>query len=141
MNDLLPPSGSGSTRLGAAVAIPGTIPNQVLTKGLLKTGNGGDLRFGHPGVVFKLHTEPTLDRDPNRISFRTLNFPRTARIICDGTIHIRERHRGDCVSWKEADKYTALAFFMLGDNISVQRYCIIFAHIGTTCAEIRIVAH
>ena len=113
--------GSGSTCLGAAVAIPGTIPNQVLAKGPLKAGKGGDLRFGHPSGAFTLHIEPNLDKDLNKISYKTLNFPRTARIICDGTIYIKESHRADSVSWKEADTYTASSFFMLGDNISVQR--------------------
>ena len=113
--------GSGSTCLGAAAAIPGTIPNQILAQGPFKSGKGGNFRFGHPGGTFTLHVEPTLDRDITRIRYKTLNFPRTARIICDGTVYIRERHRADTVSWKEADTYTASSFYMLGDNISIQR--------------------
>ena len=113
--------GSGSTCLGAAVAIPGTIPNQVLSERPLKAGKGGDLRFSHPSGAFTLHTEPNLAKDPNKISYTTLNFPRTARIICDGTIYIKESHRANSVSLKEANTYTASSFFMLGDNISVQR--------------------
>jgi hypothetical protein len=96
-------------------------PGQVLTQWSLKAGKSGDLTFGHPSGTFMLHAEPNLDRDPNKITFKTLSFPRTARIICDGTMYIRERHRADTVSWKEADTYTASSFFMLGDNISVQR--------------------
>jgi hypothetical protein len=62
--------GSGSTCLGAAVAVPGTIPNQALAQGPLKSGKGGDLTFGHPSGEFTLHTEPNLDNDPNKISYR-----------------------------------------------------------------------
>ena len=112
--------GSGSTCLGAAVAIPGTIPNQVLGDGPLRSGKGGNLRFGHPSGEFSLHAEPILDEDPDKISYKTLNFPRTARIICDGTVYIKE-NRGKNVTWQEADEYTASSFFLLGDTISVQR--------------------
>jgi 2-methylaconitate cis-trans-isomerase PrpF len=112
--------GSGSTCLGAAVAIPGTIPNQVLADGPLKSGKGGDLTFGHPSGEFTLHTEPNLDKDPDKISYKTLNFPRTSRIICDGSVYIKE-NRANGVTWEEADEYTAASFFMLGDTISVQR--------------------
>jgi len=112
--------GSGSTCLGAAVAISGTIPNQVLGDGPLKSGKGGDLTFGHPSGEFSLHTEPILDKDPDKISYKTLNFPRTARIICDGTVYIKE-NRGKGWTWEEADEYTASSFFLLGDTVSVQR--------------------
>ena len=112
--------GSGSTCLAAAVAIPGSIPNQVLGGGPLKSGKGGDFTFGHPSGKFALHTEPILDKSPGKISFKTLNFPRTARIICDGTVYIKE-NRGKGWTWEEADDYTASSFFMLGDTVSVQR--------------------
>jgi len=113
--------GSGSTCLAAAVAIPGTIPNQVLGNGSLKSGKGGDFTFGHPSGKFGLHAVPILDHDPNKISYKTLNFPRTARIICDGTVYIKQTRPADNVSWVEADEYAASSFFMLGDTISVQR--------------------
>jgi 2-methylaconitate cis-trans-isomerase PrpF len=113
--------GSGSTCLGAAVAVPGTIPNQVLADGPLKSGKGGDLRFGHPSGEFTLHSEPNLDKDPNGITYKALSFPRTARIICDGTVYIKEGRRSAQATWTEADEVTAASFFMLGDNISVQR--------------------
>jgi hypothetical protein len=82
---------------------------------------GGDLRFGHPSGEFTLHTEPNLDKNPNGITHKTLSFPRTARIICDGTVYIKEARRSAQATWTEADEVTAASFFMLGDNISVQR--------------------
>jgi len=112
--------GSGSTCLAAAVALPGSIPNQVLADGPLKSGKGGDFTFGHPSGDFTLHTEPVLDKDPNKIRYKTLSFPRTARIICDGTVYIKEGSRSPQLTWTEADEVTAASFFLLGDNISVQ---------------------
>jgi 2-methylaconitate cis-trans-isomerase PrpF len=113
--------GSGSTCLSAAVAIPGSIPNQALVDGPLRSGKGGDFTFGHPSGRMTFHAEPILDQDPNKTGYKTLNFPRTARIICDGTIYIKEGHRSDHAAWTEADDYTAASFFLLGDTVSVQR--------------------
>jgi hypothetical protein len=113
--------GSGSTCLGAAASIPGTIPNRVLADSSLKSGMGGDLSFGHPGGKFTLHSEPNLDPDPNRIAYRTLSFPRTARIICDGTVYMKAAHRSARATWTEVDEVDAASFFLLGDSISVQR--------------------
>ena len=50
-----------------------------------------------------------------------VHFPRTARIICDGTVYIKAGHRSADTTWTEADEVTAASFFMLGDNVSVQR--------------------
>jgi 2-methylaconitate isomerase len=111
--------GSGSTCLAAAVAIPGSIPNQVLGAGLLKSGTRG-LHVRPPSGDMTFHTEPILDKDPGKIGYKTLTFPRTARIICDGTVYIKE-YRANGVTWHEADDYTAASFYMLGDTISVQR--------------------
>jgi 2-methylaconitate cis-trans-isomerase PrpF len=113
--------GSGSTCLAAAVAIPGTVPNSVLGAGSLKSGTGGDFKFGHPSGTFGLHSQPNLDADPNKCSFKVLHVPRTARIICDGTVYIKEQHRSDQVTWSEADDYTAASFFMQGDHVSIQQ--------------------
>ncbi len=113
--------GSGSTCLSAAVALPGSIPNLVLGGGPLKSGAGGDFTFGHPSGTMTFHTEPVLDKDPNKVSYKTLNFPRTARIICDGTVYIKEERLSTQAPWKEADEVTAASFFLLGDTISVQR--------------------
>ncbi len=112
--------GSGSTCLSAAVALPGSIPNQVLGEGPLKSGTGGDFTFGHPSGTMTFHIEPIVDKDPNKIGYKTLNFPRTARIICDGTVYIKEAHRSAQAKWTEPDEVTAASFFLLGDNISVQ---------------------
>lgn len=113
--------GSGSTCLSAAVAIPGSIPNRVLGDGPLKSGKGGDFTFGHPSGKMTFRTEPILDKDPNKIRYKTVHFPRTARIICDGAVYIKEGHRSADTTWTEADEVTAASFFMLGDNVSVQR--------------------
>jgi hypothetical protein len=113
--------GSGSTCLGAAVSIPGTVPNRMLADSPLKSGMGGDFRFGHPSGNFTLRSEPNLDADPNKIAYRTLNFPRTARIICDGTVYIKAAHRPAEATWTEVDQVDAASFFLLGDSISVQR--------------------
>ena len=86
----------------------------------VKSGKGGDFTFGHPSGKFSLHTEPNLDKDPNKITYQALNFPRTARIICDGAVYIKESRR-KTVRWEEADDYTASSFFLLGDTVSVQR--------------------
>jgi hypothetical protein len=67
------------------------------------------------------HTEPILNNDPNKIGYKTVNFPRTARIICDGNVYIKEGHRSAHATWTEADEVTAASFFLLGDNVSVQR--------------------
>ena len=93
----------------------------MLRDGPLKSRTGGDFTFGHPSGTMTFHTEPILDKDPNRIGYKTLNFPRTARIICDGTVYIKESHRSAQAAWKEPDEITTASFFMLGDNISVQR--------------------
>ncbi len=58
----------------------------------LKCGSGGDFTFGHPSGEITFHTEPKLDEDPNKISYKTLTFPRTARVICDGTVYIKKHH-------------------------------------------------
>jgi len=111
--------GSGSTCLGAAVAVPGTIPNQALAQGPLKSGKGGDLTFGHPSGEFTLHTEPNLDNDPNKISYRHSPSPDVAR-------HLR-RHRlrqGKPRGARQvggSGRVHGSSFFMLGDTISIQK--------------------
>jgi 2-methylaconitate isomerase len=65
--------GSGSTCLAAAVALPGSIPNQVLGGGPLKSGTGGDFTFGHPSGEMTFHTEPKLDKDPDKISYKSVH--------------------------------------------------------------------
>ena len=110
--------GSCSTCLAAATAIPGTVPNLALAKGSLKSGKGGDFILGHPSGSFgPIHAEPKLAADPSKCTFKALYFPRTARIICDGTVYVKEEHRADHASWAEADDYTAASFFLQSDTI------------------------
>ncbi len=114
--------GSGSTCLAAAASVPGTIPNRALGTGPLKSGKGGDFTLGHPSGRFGLHVEPILDKeDPNKISYKALSFIRTARIICDGTIYIKQTRPADNVSWIAADAYKASSFFIDGDSVKIQR--------------------
>lgn len=83
--------------------------------------SGSDLNFGHPSGTFSLHVEPTLSDSPNKIGYRALAFRRTARIICDGTIYIKQNRPAGQRSWGEADDVTASSFLLYGDHITVQR--------------------
>ncbi len=113
--------GSGSTCLAAAAAVPGTIPNRVLPEGALKSGQGGDLTFGHPSGAFSLRVAPILSNEPNKIGYQAIEFRRTARIICDGTIYIKKNQPASHSNWVEADDLTASSFFLYGDHITIQR--------------------
>jgi 2-methylaconitate isomerase len=63
---------SGSSCLGAAASIPGTIPNSTLAAGNLKTGKGGTLTFGHPSGTFSVMSEPVSAVSPNDVTFKKL---------------------------------------------------------------------
>ncbi len=113
--------GSGSTGLAAAASIPGTVPNAVLRDGALKYGAGGDFTLGHPSGVFALHVEPVLGKGPNDVAYTALNFPRTARVICDGTVYIKNNRPPEHNAWVAADDLTAACFFLHGEDITVQK--------------------
>lgn len=113
--------GSGSTCLAAAAAVPGTVPNRALASGDYKDGSGGTFTLGHPSGTFTLQAEPILDADPLQVRYRALSFPRTARIICDGTVYIRNAQPPAARAWREADKLTAESFFRFEDNLIVQK--------------------
>jgi 2-methylaconitate cis-trans-isomerase PrpF len=113
--------GSGSTCLAAAAAVPGTVPNEVLGAGDLKSGKGGDLVLGHPSGTFSLHVEPQLGVDPVAVTYDALSFPRTARIICDGSVYIRNAMPPAHKAWVEADDVTAHSLFRFEDQMTVQR--------------------
>ncbi|MEK7992612.1 MAG: PrpF domain-containing protein [Planctomycetota bacterium] len=113
--------GSGSTCLAAAAAIPGTVPNKVLRGGALKAGQGGRMTLGHPSGTFTVTTRPILGADPNATTYIELSFPRTARILCDGTVYIRNNRLPEHMAWVEASDLTAASFFLRGDDITVQR--------------------
>jgi len=113
--------GSGSTCLGAAASIPGTIPNRVLATGDLKAGKGGRLTFGHPSGRFVLTSQPALGASPNDTTFAKLAFPRTARIICDGRVYIKNNRPPEHSAWVEADEITAASFFLYADEVSIQK--------------------
>ena len=113
--------GSGSTCLGAAASIPGTIPNRLLAGGDLRGGKGGTLTFGHPSGKFLVTAEPLLAASPNEITFRKLAFPRTARIICDGTVYIKNDQPPEYSAWKQVDEITEASFFLDADQVSIQK--------------------
>lgn len=113
--------GSGSTCLAAAAAIPGTVPNRALRDGALKAGRGGRLTLGHPSGTFALNARPILGADPTGATFAELSFPRTARILCDGTVYIKVNRPPDHKAWVEASDLDAASYFLRGEDISVQR--------------------
>jgi 2-methylaconitate cis-trans-isomerase PrpF len=113
--------GSGSTCLAAAASIPGTIPNRMLAGGDLRAGKGGTLTFGHPSGTFSVMSEPILAASPNDITFQKLAFPRTARIICDGTVYIKNDQPPEHSAWKQVDEITEASFFLDADKVSIQK--------------------
>ncbi|WP_051335428.1 PrpF domain-containing protein [Methylocapsa acidiphila] len=113
--------GSGSTCLAAAAAIPGTVPNRALREGALKAGQGGLLTLGHPSGLFALSTRPILGGDSTEATFAELSFPRTARIICDGTVFIKVNRPSDQKAWTLASDIDAASYFLRGEDIAVQR--------------------
>jgi 2-methylaconitate isomerase len=112
--------GTGSCCLGAAATIPGTVPNRVLAAGDLKAGKGGNFTFGHPSGTFSLRAGPVPAASPNDITFTQLAFPRTARIICDGHVYIKNQRPLDHTLWKQADDITAASWYLKGDSVSIQ---------------------
>jgi 2-methylaconitate cis-trans-isomerase PrpF len=113
--------GSGSTCLGAAASVPGTIPNRVLAAGDLKAGKGGRLTFGHPSGRFGLASQPVLGASPNETTFAKLAFARTARIICDGRVYIKNIRPPEHARWVEVDEITAASFFRYADEVNIQK--------------------
>lgn len=113
--------GSASTCLAAAAAVPGTVPNNALGQGDLRSGKGGELTLGHPSGTFSVRVDPNPGGDPLAVTYERLSFPRTARIICDGTVYIKNQRPADHRSWVEADELTAASFYLTGDDITVQR--------------------
>jgi 2-methylaconitate isomerase len=113
--------GTGSCCLAAATAIPGTVPNRVLAAGDLKTGKGGTFTFGHPSGTFSLIPKPVVATSPNSVTFKELAFSRTARIICDGTVYIKNERPPEYSAWKAVDEITAGSFFLDADSVSIQK--------------------
>ena len=113
--------GTGSCCLGVAATVPGTVPNRVLAAGDLKAGKGGNLTFGHPSGTFSLRAEPVPAASPNDITFTQLAFPRTARIICDGHVYIKNQRPQEDTAWKEVDEITAGSWYLKGDSVSIQK--------------------
>ena len=113
--------GTGSCCLAAATAIPGTVPNRILAAGDLKAGKGGTLTFGHPSGTFSLKPKPVVAASPNNITFKELAYSRTARIICDGSIYIKNERPPRYSAWKEVDEITAGSLFLEGDSLSIQK--------------------
>ncbi len=53
--------------------------------------------------------------------FATVEYPRTARIISDGTVYIKNERPPEATAWKEADEITAESFFLEADDVSIAR--------------------
>jgi len=56
--------------------------------------------------------------------YRTLPLPapaHTARIICAGTIYIKNERPPRYSAWKEVDEITAESFFREGDSVNIQK--------------------
>jgi 2-methylaconitate cis-trans-isomerase PrpF len=117
--------GTGSSCLAAAAAIPGTIANRVLAVGNLQAGKGGTLTFGHPSGMFSLQVEPILAASsaacPNDITFKQVAYPRTARIISDGTVYVKNERPPEVAAWNEVDEITAGSFYVYGDSVNIQQ--------------------
>ena len=113
--------GSGSTCLAAAAAVPGTVPHRVLGPGPVRDDGGGDLTLGHPSGTFALHVEPVAGSSPTEVTFTALSFPRTARIICDGTVYLKDMAEPSEQAWTELDHLTAANLFLRSEDMVVQR--------------------
>jgi hypothetical protein len=113
--------GTGSSCLGAAASVPGTVPSSILAAGNLKAGKGGTVTFGHPSGTFSLTAEQVLAASPNDISFAKVAYPRTARIICNGTVYIKNERPTGAPAWKEADEITPESFYLEADAVSITR--------------------
>ncbi len=68
-----------------------------------------------------LTAEPVLAASPNDISFAKVAYPRTARIICNGTVYIKNERPTGAPAWKEADEITAESFYLEADAVSITR--------------------
>jgi 2-methylaconitate isomerase len=111
---------TGSCCLAAAASIPGTVPNRVLASGDLKAGKGGTLTFGHPSGTFSVKAEPVVAASPNDVTSKHAVYPRTARIICDGTVYIKNERPPQYAAWREVDEITAASFYLEGDSVNIQ---------------------
>jgi 2-methylaconitate isomerase len=111
---------TGSCCLAAAASIPGTIPNRVLASGDLKAGKGGMLTFGHPSGTFSVKVEPVLAASPNDVTFKQVAYPRTARIICDGQVYVKNERPAQYAAWKEVDEITAASVYLEGGSVNIQ---------------------
>jgi len=55
------------------------------------------------------------------VTLKELAYSRTARIICDRTIYIKNQRPPEYSAWKEVDEITAGSFFLEGDSVSIQK--------------------
>ncbi len=58
---------------------------------------------------------------PNDTRFGKLAFPRTARMICGGTVYIKNKRPPEHSAWVEADEVTAASFFLHAEQVSIQK--------------------
>jgi len=55
------------------------------------------------------------------VTFKEVAYPRTARIICDGTIYVKNERPPRYAAWNEVDEITAESLFHKGDSVSIQK--------------------
>jgi hypothetical protein len=70
----------------------------------------------------------------NDVTFKALAYPRTARIICDGTIYIKNEQPPEYSAWKEVDEITTGSFFLEGDSLIIQKQESVTQGMGYTIA-------
>ena len=83
-------------------------------------GKGGTLTFGHRSGMFSVKAEPVAAASPNDVTFKQVAYPRTARIICDGTVYVKNERPPQCAVWREVDEITAASFYLEGDSVNIQ---------------------
>ena len=64
--------------------------------------------------------EPVLAALPNDVTFKQLTFHRTARIICDGTVYIKNERPPQYAAWKEVHEIATASFYLEGDSVNIQ---------------------
>jgi 2-methylaconitate cis-trans-isomerase PrpF len=97
------------------------VPSGILAADNLKAGKGSTVTIGHPSGAFTLKAEPVPAASPNDITYSTVAYPRTARIISDGTAYIKNERPPEATAWKEADETTVESFFLEAEDASITR--------------------
>ena len=79
-------AGTAAVCTGTAARIPGTIVNELVSNSIKQTET---VRIGSPSGVFPIKT--IVKNDNNEPHLIKASFGRTARIIMDGHVHVRNK--------------------------------------------------